>query len=117
MNAQITPQIQVFYETNILPLFSLPDGIISWQGDSELAMNSDVYYFSIEFKKYLLIREETTGSSGQLEGTAIAPHESIIPIYPKDSTYRDVYLDSSSSSSRKTGYFSLYEVRSLMTQK
>lgn len=117
MNIQTPSHLRLFYETTILPYFLLPDGVINWQGDSELDSDSYASYFSIKSINYLLVLSTVHNSKDIVEGAAIAPHESAITIYPKVGTYRDVYIDDSSSSPRETGYFSLYEIRSPITQR
>ena len=98
-----------FIKKSILPHFPLAEDEVQWQDDSELDIDSHVYYFSISHENYLLVQKDAQSTDSRLDGNAIAPHETAVAILPKNSQYNDVYI---SEPPALSGYFSLFKIQS-----
>lgn len=109
--------IEHLLEKHVIPLFSLPHGEIIWQGDSALDTQSFVYYFSIDNDSYLLVNESFHGAGDNalkslLIGNAIAPHQKVVPIPPKEGmcTYVNLLNKNDITVPRLAGDFSAFRI-------
>lgn len=109
--------IELLLEERVLSLFALPSGNVIWQGGSELNTQSRVYYFYINETNYFLVNEVHHGVGentfvNSLIGNAVAPHQRVAPILPKEGarTYVNVTRDNSESASKLLGDFSLFRI-------
>lgn len=98
-----------FYEKEILPHFSLPKGKLTWQGYSDLDFDSFLYYFSIDRSNFLLLHEDGVRSGDQLEGNAIAPHETLELLRTLDDSDA-FYINNTDSPGDAPGYVSIYKI-------
>lgn len=105
--------IEQLLQQHVLPLFTLSDGDVIWQGDSELNTQSYVYYFCITDNNYLLVREAKHGVSDNTLNTlvidsVIAPHQKAEPILPKDGVRG--YVNISKLVPQLSGDFSMFRI-------
>lgn len=108
---------RAFLEQYILPCFALPDGDIDWQGNSELDIESFLYYFRINDDNYLLVNEPYHGTGDHklaslVTENAILPHQKAIALHPKNSTLTYVHISNKHHSfvPHQTGDFSLFHI-------
>ena len=106
-----------FLEKHVLPCFNLPDGSISWQGESELDRERSVFYFHCNDANYLLVRELYHGAGDHtlaslLPGNAVFPHQKIVIMHPKEDsrTYIHVSKDELSHNQPYAGDYSLFRI-------
>jgi hypothetical protein len=114
MDKPLNKAIEEFYERNVLPLFDLPLGKIMWNGYSDLDYYTCTFYLSSDSTEYLLVNEAHHGENDHaleslLIGNAVAPHEKIERIHPKQGV-RPYVPTSGSDLPYSTGDFSLFRI-------
>lgn len=89
MQSPSDKSIEHLLKRHVLSRFSLPGGNVIWRGDGELNTQSFVYYFCIGNDNYLLVNEPYHGVGDNVlrdlvVGNAIAPHQKVESIRPKE---------------------------------
>lgn len=117
MQSSSNNAIEHLLRERVLSLFALPDGDVIWRGDSELNTQSFVYYFCINDNNFLLVNEPYHGVSdgtlvNSLTGNAIAPHQRVTPILPREGTctYVTVSGENDTLVPQLAGDFSLFRI-------
>lgn len=110
MTTHNNSSVKSFFEKEVLPLFPMQEGEISWLGSSDFDFDSLVHYFRKGSVNYIILSRSHLGSANEMEDDMVPSHQKAELIQPINTTYPNIYISGSDHPLGEPCYISLYRI-------